>query len=312
MTHVLGISRSVLGQPWRWRAPASNGGEAIGDWAGDDLTTRILLARGAPREALDSHRAPSIRGFMPDPSTFRDMDKAALRLAAAVERGEQIAIFGDYDVDGATSTALLLLVLRDLGVEARPYIPDRIAEGYGPNAAALHRLVAEGAGLIVTVDCGAQAFEPLAAAHAAGIDVVVVDHHQCAAQLPHAHALVNPNRLDESDGRAHGHLAAVGVCFLLAAALFCANLATTAGWALAASLAPPPLVATVEAMANIGGSVGGSLAPLLTGVLAEATGSFTPALWLAATLAVLCAGAAWKLATKAVAVDHGAALSGQA
>ena len=215
MTHVLGISRSVLGQPWRWRSLVSAGD----DLGGDDLLTRILLARGAPREGLERHRSPSIRGFMPDPSTFRDMDRAAARLADAVEAGEQVAIFGDYDVDGATSTALLLLVLRDLGVEARPYIPDRLAEGYGPNTAALARLADEGASLIVTVDCGAQAFEPLAAAHAAGIDVLVVDHHQCAAALPLAHALVNPNRLDCGAREDHGHLAAVGVCFLLAAAL---------------------------------------------------------------------------------------------
>jgi single-stranded-DNA-specific exonuclease len=98
---------------------------------------------------------------MPDPSIFRDMDKAAERLADAVETGEQVAIFGDYDVDGATSAALLILLLRDLGLEARPYIPDRLMEGYGPSGEALVRLHREGAQLIVTVDCGAQAFEAL-------------------------------------------------------------------------------------------------------------------------------------------------------
>lgn len=216
MTAVLNVQRSILGQPWRWRGLAADAREGM---APDDLVTRLLLARGCPREAIDAHRSPSIREFMPDPSIFRDMDRAAERLADAVEAGESVAIFGDYDVDGATSAALLILLLRDLGLEARPYIPDRLMEGYGPSGEALVRLGAEGAGLIVTVDCGAQAFEALAMAREAGVDVIVVDHHKCAAELPLAYALVNPNRLDEAEGAAHGHLAAVGVAFLLGAAL---------------------------------------------------------------------------------------------
>ncbi len=216
LMNVLGVSSSILGQPWRWRALAADQRDGFGS---DDLVTQLLLARGCPRDALDAHRNPSIRGFMPDPSIFRDMDVAAARLADAVEAGEQVAIFGDYDVDGATSAALLVLVLRDLGIEARPYIPDRMLEGYGPSGAALTRLAAEGATLIVTVDCGAQAFEALGAARDAGIDVIVIDHHKCSAALPPALALVNPNRLDEGEGAAHGHLAAVGMCFLAAAAL---------------------------------------------------------------------------------------------
>ncbi len=216
MPPVLGVSHSILGQPWRWRALAADARDGFG---ADDLVTQLLLARGAPREALDQHRLPSIRAFMPDPSIFRDMDRAAARLADAVQSGERVAVFGDYDVDGATSAALLILILRDLGIEARAYIPDRLLEGYGPSGEALVRLASEGASLIVTVDCGAQAFDALAAASAHPVDVVVVDHHKCAATLPIAHALVNPNRLDEDEGAAHGHLAAVGVCFLLAAAL---------------------------------------------------------------------------------------------
>jgi single-stranded-DNA-specific exonuclease len=216
MTPVLGVSHSILGQPWHWRSLAADARDGFG---ADDLVTQLLLARGAERETLDQHRAPSIRAFMPDPSVFRDMDRAAVRLADAVQAGESVAVFGDYDVDGATSAALMILVLRDLGLEARPYIPDRLLEGYGPSGDALVRLAGEGASLIVTVDCGAQAFEALAMAHAHPVDVVVVDHHKCAAALPLAHALVNPNRLDEDEGAAHGHLAAVGVCFLLAAAL---------------------------------------------------------------------------------------------
>ena len=216
MTQVLGVAQSILGQPWRWRALAADARDGLGH---DDLVAQLLLARGCPPDEVEAHRTPSIRGFMPDPSIFRDMDRAAARLADAVIAGESVAIFGDYDVDGATSAAVMVRLLRDLGLSPRAYIPDRLAEGYGPTEAALLRLQAEGANLIVTVDCGAQAFEPLAAAEAAGIEILVVDHHKCATELPRAHAVVNPNRLDEAEGAAHGHLAAVGVCFLLGAAL---------------------------------------------------------------------------------------------
>jgi single-stranded-DNA-specific exonuclease len=217
MTSVCGVSNSILGQAWRWRGAGTDARDA--GFAPDDLVTGLLMARGCPREGLDAHRAPTIRGFMPDPSIFRDMDRAAERLADAVQRQERVTVFGDYDVDGATSAALLIRVLGELGLVADAYIPDRLMEGYGPSGAALVKLAEAGAQLIVTVDCGAQAFEALAMAQAAGVDVVVVDHHKCAAALPLAHALVNPNRLDEDEGAAHGHLAAVGVCFLLAAAL---------------------------------------------------------------------------------------------
>lgn len=213
---ALGVDRSLSGQAWRWRDEQSDDGRL----QPDDLVTRILLSRGASRERIDDFRRPSLRAFMPDPSLFKDMDHAAHRLAMAVERGETIAVYGDYDVDGATSAALLILVLRHLGRFARPYIPDRLLEGYGPSADALVGLKQEGVDLVVTVDCGAQAFEALAAARRSGLDVIVVDHHKCSTQLPEVVALVNPNRLDESpEAASHGHLAAVGVAFLLAAAL---------------------------------------------------------------------------------------------
>jgi single-stranded-DNA-specific exonuclease len=217
-SHVCGVERSILGQPWRWRGGAADVTD-IG-FQPDDLVDQLLLARGVVREELSRHREPTIRGFMPDPSIFRDMEAAANRIADAVEAGEAITVFGDYDVDGATSAALLIRLLRDLGCDPQAYIPDRLMEGYGPSGEALVRIAAGGAKLIITVDCGAQAFEALEMARAAGVDVVVVDHHKCAAALPVAHALVNPNRLDEADeAAAHGHLAAVGVCFLLGAAL---------------------------------------------------------------------------------------------
>jgi single-stranded-DNA-specific exonuclease len=186
----------------------------------EDLVTQLLLARGVPRDDLDRHRSPSLRAFLPDPSAFRDMDCAAERLAQAVIGQEQVTIYGDYDVDGATSAALMVRLLRMLGLEAAYYIPDRLLEGYGPSGEALVRIADGGSSLIVTVDCGAMAYEALDMARGAGVDVIVVDHHKCSAELPAAAALVNPNRLDESDlGAAHGHLAAVGVAFLLAVAL---------------------------------------------------------------------------------------------
>jgi len=208
-----GVERSLSGQPWRWRR---NGGDDLQR----DLVDQLLLARGIDEADLARNRTPTIRDFLPDPSVFADMDKAAARLAAAVEGGETIAIFGDYDVDGATSAALLTLLLRRLGSEPMIYIPDRLMEGYGPSGAALIELKNRGATLAVTVDCGAQAFEALDEAAAAGLDVIVCDHHQCAARLPTAHSVINPNRLDESEtGAAHGHVAAVGMAFLLGVAL---------------------------------------------------------------------------------------------
>ena len=186
---------------------------------GDDLVDQLLLSRGIVRAELDRHRRPTLREFMPDPSLFRDMDTAAARFADAIGTGEAIAVYGDYDVDGATSAALLIRFLRLCGRDARAYIPDRLLEGYGPSGEALVRLGKEGAGLVITVDCGAMAHDALAMAARAGVAVIVVDHHKCAAELPITVALVNPNRLDESDeAAAHGNLAAVGMAFLLAVA----------------------------------------------------------------------------------------------
>ena len=214
MSAALNIERSVTGQPWRWRR---SGEPAQGL---DTLVDELLLARGVERGDLARHRDPRIRDFLPDPSCFRDMETGARRLAGAIERGEAITIFGDYDVDGATSAALLILLLRQLGGNPSAYIPDRLMEGYGPSGKALVELKQSGADLVICVDCGAQAFDALKDASDAGLDVIVVDHHQCASLLPVAHALINPNRLDESDdGAAHGHVAAVGMAFLLGVAL---------------------------------------------------------------------------------------------
>ncbi|MEO6094015.1 MAG: single-stranded-DNA-specific exonuclease RecJ [Novosphingobium sp.] len=218
---VLGVENSLSGRRWRWRGGPMDLAEAVDAQflPQADLVAQLLLSRGVAPDDLERHRNPLLRAFLPDPSHFRDMDAGAERLAQAVITGETITVFGDYDVDGATSAALLIRLLRMLGHDAGHYIPDRLLEGYGPSGEALVRLAREGSSLIVTVDCGAMAHEALAMAADAGADVIVVDHHKCSAELPRAAALVNPNRLDEGEvGGAHGHLAAVGVAFLLAVA----------------------------------------------------------------------------------------------
>ncbi|WP_379546977.1 single-stranded-DNA-specific exonuclease RecJ [Qipengyuania sp. DSG2-2] len=222
---VCGVEQSLSGKRWRWRGgnmAMTDDAMAGSGVAGleDDITTQLLLARGVERSDLERHRQPTLRGFLPNPSEFRDMDTAAERVAQAIISGETVTVYGDYDVDGATSAALLIRLMRMLDADAQYYIPDRLLEGYGPSGEALVKLGKSGSSLIVTVDCGAMAFDALAQARDAGIDVIVVDHHKCAAELPQAVALVNPNRLDENDlAASHGHLAAVGVAFLLAIAI---------------------------------------------------------------------------------------------
>lgn len=214
---ILGLDRSISGRIWRWRGGNMDLGN--GSSLDHDLVTQLLLSRGVAADDIERHRSPSLRAFLPDPSELRDMDAAAERLAQAVLTSETVTVYGDYDVDGATSAALLIRLLRSLGLEAQYYIPDRLLEGYGPSGEALVKLAEQGTSLIVTVDCGAMAHQALDMAHEAGVDVIVVDHHKCSAELPRAAALVNPNRLDEGEvGAAHGHLAAVGVAFLLAIA----------------------------------------------------------------------------------------------
>ena len=214
---ILGLDRSLSGKVWRWRGGNMDlGGAASLD---NDIVAQLLLSRGVPPDDLDRHRNPSLRAFLPDPSLFQDMDVAAERLAQAVLTRETLTVYGDYDVDGATSAALLIRLLRALGHDARYYIPDRLLEGYGPSGEALVKLAEQGSSLIVTVDCGAMAHQALDMAREAGVEVIVVDHHKCSAELPRAAALVNPNRLDESsEAASFGHLAAVGVAFLLAVA----------------------------------------------------------------------------------------------
>ena len=182
-----------------------------------EVVARVLASRGLDVETAGDFLDPKLKALLPDPSHLKDMDKAAQRIADAVRAGEGIAIFGDYDVDGATSSALLKRFLDAVGAKVRVYIPDRLEEGYGPNAPALLKLQGEGASLVITVDCGQVSFEPLAAAHDAGLDVIVVDHHAGEPRLPKAFAVINPNRLD--DDSPHGQMAAVGVAFLVVVAV---------------------------------------------------------------------------------------------
>ena len=212
----LGVRSSARGISWRNRLDAAgvNLATAISQRHGlPDLLGRVLAARGGTLDTIDILLNPSLKALMPDPSTLRDMDKAAERLAVAIERKEKVAIFGDYDVDGGSSSALVARFLAAHGQASRIYIPDRMLEGYGPNATAIKTLIEEGARLIVAVDCGTTAHVPLAAATGSKTDIVVVDHHQADAVLPDVYAVVNPNRQDDVSGL--GHLCAAGVVFLL-------------------------------------------------------------------------------------------------
>ena len=212
----LGVERSVSGNRWvsRLDQAGQNRALAIAQTHGlPELIARVLAGRGVGQDEAMAFLDPTIRGLMPDPHLLTDCEKAARRLLHAIRKGETVAIFGDYDVDGAASSALLYRFLTHFGVPASIYIPDRIFEGYGPNPTAIGQLIDNGATLIVTVDCGSTSFESLEVAKARGIDVVVIDHHQVAHELPPCHALVNPNREDDLSGQ--GHLCAAGVVFMV-------------------------------------------------------------------------------------------------
>lgn len=217
---VLGVARSVGERAWRERPDRAEAATALAmaqRLGLPEIVARVIAARGVALDEAERFLDPAVKGLMPDPSVLTDMDRAAARVADAVQAGVPIAIFGDYDVDGATSSALLARYLAALGQGARIHIPDRIVEGYGPNGPAIRRLREEGAGLLVCVDCGSVSFEAFAEARAVGLDVVVLDHHQVGEALPETAGLVNPNRQDDLSGL--GHLAAVGVTFLFLVAL---------------------------------------------------------------------------------------------
>ncbi|HVY56290.1 MAG TPA: single-stranded-DNA-specific exonuclease RecJ [Xanthobacteraceae bacterium] len=211
----LGVESSATGRLWRDRLDERASARALAmvqRHGLPELLARVVAGRGIEVDAVDAFLDPSIKRMLPDPYVVNSMQAAAERIADAIVDGEQVAIFGDYDVDGATASALLARFLRFAGSEPLVHIPDRIFEGYGPNSEAIRSLAARGARLLVTVDCGTTSHEPLAEAARLGLDVVVIDHHQADEQLPPAVAVVNPNRLDDLSGL--GHLAAVGLTFL--------------------------------------------------------------------------------------------------
>jgi single-stranded-DNA-specific exonuclease len=214
----LGVDRSLTGRRWMPRLDDDRRALQLAQSADiPELIARVLAARGVTPDTCEAHLHPTLKAFLPDPSSVMDMDIAANRIADSIVNEEQVAVFGDYDVDGATSSALLKRYFEAAGSALRIYIPDRIKEGYGPNAPAFMKLKDLGVSLVITVDCGTMAHKPLGLAKERGLDVVVLDHHQAEPQLPPAVAVVNPNRLDDTSGL--GQLAAAGVVFLVLVAL---------------------------------------------------------------------------------------------
>ncbi len=211
----LGVETSVTGRRWTSALDLRGEGQALAmsqKLGLPDIVARVLAARGVEAQAAERFLDPKLRHEMPDPSVLTDMDAAAQRLADAVTRRETVAIFGDYDVDGAASSALLWRFLAHYGLDPVVHIPDRITEGYGPNIQAIDDLAAGGARLLVTVDCGTSSIDTAEHARRLGLDVVVLDHHQSGTELPEVAALVNPNRQDDLSGL--GYLAAAGVVFM--------------------------------------------------------------------------------------------------
>ncbi|WP_366655807.1 single-stranded-DNA-specific exonuclease RecJ [Fodinicurvata sp. EGI_FJ10296] len=211
---ALAVQRSVQGRCWReTRADETSVRDICRQHDLPDLIGRILAARGIALDSVPDYLSPSLRAYLPDPDVLADGAKAASIVADAVQAGETIGVFGDYDVDGATSTALMVRYLRDAGARTVLHIPDRLEEGYGPNLPAVEAMAEKGASLFLFLDCGTTAFDVLKAVGERGLPAVVVDHHTAEARLPDVRAVVNPNRQDDTSGL--GDLAACGVTFLL-------------------------------------------------------------------------------------------------
>jgi len=216
----LNVTASATGRAWidRLDDAQTRTAQAIAQRSGiSEILARIIAARGVTIEAAEEYLNPTIRGLMPDPSSLADMDKLAARLVAAITNNERVALFGDYDVDGAAATALMARYFKHFGLDPEVYIPDRIFEGYGPNIAAIDKLIENGATLLVTLDCGTVSDGPIAHAKSRGIDVLVIDHHLSDHDLPTADAIVNPNRPDDISGL--GYLCAAGVTFMVLVAV---------------------------------------------------------------------------------------------
>ncbi|MGV8953861.1 MAG: single-stranded-DNA-specific exonuclease RecJ, partial [Cypionkella sp.] len=216
----LDVTRSATGRTWvdRLDATMTRTAAAIAQrTTHSEILARILAGRGVDIDQADVFLEPTIRALMPDPSTLTAMDALAERIAQAIADNEAVALFGDYDVDGACSCALMARYLAFFGLDPQVHIPDRIFEGYGPNIAAMDKLVDAGASLIITLDCGTTSDAPIAHARGRGADILVIDHHLSDHDLPDANALVNPNRPDDISGL--GYLCAAGVTFMVLVAV---------------------------------------------------------------------------------------------
>ncbi|WP_017930426.1 single-stranded-DNA-specific exonuclease RecJ [Robiginitomaculum antarcticum] len=215
----LGVENSAAGKRWRLRPADEQHIKDLQQRAGlSDFTARLLASRGITAGEAGNFLSPTLKRGLPDPSSFADMDKAAGLILDALAAGQSVTVFADYDVDGGSSAAQLIRWSRDMGYSMGLYVPDRVTEGYGPSAKALLALKDEGVDLVITVDCGAAAYDALTAAHEAGLPVIVIDHHLMAAgEMPPCAALVNPNRADDKSGQ--GHMAAAGVTFMMLVAL---------------------------------------------------------------------------------------------
>ncbi len=215
---VLGVTRSVSDRLWELRQADDRCVAALAQQGVSETAARLLATRGIVPDTLDAFLHPTLKEHLPHPFSLKDMEKAARRMAAAVLAGEPIGLMGDYDVDGATSTALLKLFLENVGVTVHTFIPDR-DDGYGPNAKKMETFYAAGCRVVATLDCGTTAFEPIAAGTRLGLDVIILDHHDTEFDLPDAYAIVNPKRLDEPKDHPCRYMAAVGVVFLFTVAL---------------------------------------------------------------------------------------------
>lgn len=243
---LLGVEKSVTGRAWVARPAEYRIVQAISQQHGlPEIVARVVVGRGVDLEQSHEFLNPTLRTALPDPSHFKDMDKACVRVVEAIEKGQKVAVFGDYDVDGATSSAVLKRFFAALSQELIVYIPDRIKEGYGPNAKALLSLKDRGVDLVITVDCGTVSFDAFEVAKEAGLDVIVIDHHQAEPRLPDVVAVVNPNRIDEPQG--YGQLAAVGVAFIFAVGIN--RLLRQKGWYESQKIKEPALLNFLDLVA---------------------------------------------------------------
>ena len=243
---LLDVDASVTGRAWMQRPAEYRIIQAISQQYGlPEIVARVVVGRGIDLDQAADFLNPTLRTALPDPSLFKDMDKACARVVEAITKGHKVAVFGDYDVDGATSSALLKRMFSALDQDLIIYIPDRIKEGYGPSAKAMLDLKERGVDLVITVDCGIVSFAPLAVAKEAGLEVIVIDHHQAEPQLPDAVAVVNPNRIDEEDG--YGQLAAVGVTFIFIVGIN--RLLRQAGWYADQKITEPKLMTWLDLVA---------------------------------------------------------------